>query len=97
MGKALAVFAHPDDAEFLAGGSVALWAQNSTAVTYVVVTNGDKGTEDPKLTSDELAAIREDEVYAINNETCQKCGICEDTCPPGAIRRVRRRPPCRAA
>jgi LmbE family N-acetylglucosaminyl deacetylase len=59
--RAMVIVAHPDDAEFLAGGSVALWAQNSTAVTYVIVTNGDKGTDDPNLTSEELAALREDE------------------------------------
>jgi LmbE family N-acetylglucosaminyl deacetylase len=59
--RAMVIVAHPDDAEFLAGGTAALWAQNSTAVTYVIVTNGDKGTDDPNLTSEELAVIREDE------------------------------------
>jgi LmbE family N-acetylglucosaminyl deacetylase len=59
--RAMVIVAHPDDAEFLAGGTVALWAQNSTAVTYVIVTNGDKGSEDPNITSEELAVIREDE------------------------------------
>jgi len=59
--RAMVIVAHPDDAEFLAGGTVALWAQNSTAITYVIVTNGDKGTDDPNLTSEELAVIREDE------------------------------------
>src|SRR4030042_1210894 len=59
--RAMGIVAHPDDAEFLAGGTVALWAQNSTAVTYVIVTNGDKGTDDPNLTSEELAAMREAE------------------------------------
>ena len=71
--RAMVIVAHPDDAEFLAGGSVALWTQNSTAVTYVVVTNGDKGSDDPNLTSEELAAIREDE----QRRAAQRLGVAQ--------------------
>jgi LmbE family N-acetylglucosaminyl deacetylase len=71
--RAMVIVAHPDDAEFLAGGSVVLWTQNSTAVTYVVVTNGDKGTDDPNLTSAELAVIREDE----QRHAAQRLGVTE--------------------
>jgi LmbE family N-acetylglucosaminyl deacetylase len=71
--RAMVIVAHPDDAEFLAGGSVALWTQNSTAVTYVIVTNGDKGTDDPNLTSEELAAIREDE----QRRAAQRLGVAQ--------------------
>jgi len=69
--RAMIIVAHPDDAEFLAGGTVALWAQNNTAVTYVIVTNGDKGTDDPNLTSEELAVIREDE----QRRAAQRLGV----------------------
>jgi len=71
--RAMVIIAHPDDAEFLAGGSVALWARNSTAVTYAIVTNGDKGTDDPNLTSEELAAIREEE----QRRAAQRLGVAQ--------------------
>ena len=57
----MAVFAHPDDAEFACAGTVAKWAGAGTAITYVVATRGDKGTEDPDMTPSRLAAIREAE------------------------------------
>jgi len=59
--SAMVVVAHPDDAEFMVAGTVAKWANNGCTVSYVVVTNGNKGTEDRKITSDELAIIREAE------------------------------------
>jgi LmbE family N-acetylglucosaminyl deacetylase len=57
----MVIVAHPDDAEFLVAGTAALWAADGTEVTYVIVTNGDKGSEDPSMTSEQLAALREDE------------------------------------
>src|SRR3989304_5046843 len=59
--RAMVIVAHPDDAEFLVAGTAALWAADGTEVTYVIVTNGDKGSEDPSMTSEQLAALREDE------------------------------------
>ncbi len=59
--RAMVIVAHPDDAEFLASGAVALWAREGTEVTYVIVTNGDKGSEDPSMTSEQLAALRREE------------------------------------
>jgi len=59
--KAMVIVAHTDDAEFMAGGAVALWARDGTEVTYVIVTNGDKGSEDPLMTGEQLAAIRQTE------------------------------------
>ena len=59
--SAMVVVAHPDDAEFMVAGTVAKWANSGCTVSYVVVTNGNKGTEDRKITSDELAIIREAE------------------------------------
>jgi LmbE family N-acetylglucosaminyl deacetylase len=60
-GTALAVVAHPDDVEFNMGGTVALWAGEGWRVVYVIVTNGDKGSADPAMTSTQLAATREQE------------------------------------
>ncbi len=61
---AMVVVAHPDDAEFMAAGTVARWARNGATVTYVVVTTGDKGSDDPEMSSSRLAEIREAEQRA---------------------------------
>ncbi len=60
-GRVLIVVAHPDDAEFGCGGSVARWVQEGRQVAYVVATNGDKGSNDLTMTSERLAKIREEE------------------------------------
>ena len=57
----MVIGAHPDDADFLAGGTVARLAQEGREVTYVVVTNGNKGSGDRSLTSEQLVRIREEE------------------------------------
>ncbi|MEX0682385.1 MAG: PIG-L family deacetylase [Dehalococcoidia bacterium] len=44
-GSAMVVVAHPDDAEFMAAGTVAKWARAGSTVTYVIVTKGDKGSD----------------------------------------------------
>ena len=54
----LAVFAHPDDAEISAGGTLAKWAAAGRAVHLLVLTNGDRGSQDPTLDRAELARIR---------------------------------------
>lgn len=60
-GTALAVVAHPDDVEFNFGGTVALWMSEGWRVFYCVITRGDKGSEDPAMTSSQLAGVREAE------------------------------------
>jgi LmbE family N-acetylglucosaminyl deacetylase len=55
---------HPDDAEFGVAGTVARWTGEGKDVIYVVCTNGDKGSSDPHVNSDELAKIREQEQLA---------------------------------
>lgn len=62
--KIMVVTAHPDDAEFSCGGSVARWARDGCDVIYVVCTNGDKGSGDLQMTSERLAVIREAEQRA---------------------------------
>ncbi|MCS7051613.1 MAG: PIG-L family deacetylase, partial [Thermomicrobium sp.] len=59
--RVLVVMAHPDDAEFVCAGTVARWASEGSEVVYVLVTSGDKGSNDPTLTSEQLATIREAE------------------------------------
>lgn len=60
----LVVMAHPDDAEFSAGGTVAAWAEAGARVHYVIVTDGSKGSADPGMTPERLAALREAEQRA---------------------------------
>jgi LmbE family N-acetylglucosaminyl deacetylase len=63
----MVVAAHPDDAEFGAGGVVAGWTKKGKQVVYVVCTNGDKGTSDRNVKPDELAKIRKREQMAAAN------------------------------
>lgn len=55
---ALAVYAHPDDADVACGGTLSLWAAKGCAVHLVVCTDGGRGTVDPTVTPVELAARR---------------------------------------
>jgi LmbE family N-acetylglucosaminyl deacetylase len=58
---ALVIFAHPDDAEFMCGGTVAAWAADGTAVHYCVITDGSAGNNDPGVAREEVAPVRERE------------------------------------
>ncbi|MCV7225269.1 PIG-L deacetylase family protein [Mycolicibacterium komossense] len=58
MSRALVIAAHPDDAEFSFGGTVARLVDAGTEVTYVVVTDGAQGGDDPRQPVGELVAIR---------------------------------------
>jgi LmbE family N-acetylglucosaminyl deacetylase len=60
----MVVVAHPDDAEFMVAGTVAKWAAQGCVVTYVIITKGDKGSDDPSMTSERLTTIREAEQRA---------------------------------
>lgn len=62
--RILVVVAHPDDAEFGCGGSVARWVDEGSAVFYCLLTNGNRGSDDPTMTQERLAAIREAEQRA---------------------------------
>ncbi|MEX1157633.1 MAG: PIG-L deacetylase family protein [Thermomicrobiales bacterium] len=41
--SAIALFAHPDDPEFLAGGTIARWTDAGCRVAYVIMTDGRAG------------------------------------------------------
>jgi LmbE family N-acetylglucosaminyl deacetylase len=62
--RILGIFAHPDDAEFTCGGSAAVWAAEGAQITYVVITNGAAGSNDPNQNLEELIRIREAEQRA---------------------------------
>ncbi|MCH8048631.1 PIG-L family deacetylase [Patescibacteria group bacterium] len=57
----LAVFAHPDDMDFSSSGTIAKWAKKGSTITYLVCTDGSKGSDDPKMTSRKLSLIRKKE------------------------------------
>ena len=59
--RVLVITAHPDDAEFGAGGTVARLVREGLQVSYCIVTNGNKGSSDRSMTPERLALIREEE------------------------------------
>lgn len=64
VSRALAVFAHPDDAEFMFGGTIARLTTQGAEVNYVVCTDGANGGVDLASTGAELAATRTTELRA---------------------------------
>lgn len=71
--RAMVIMAHPDDAEFLCSGTIAKWCAEGWDVIYVLATGGDKGTHDPEMHQEKLAAIREAEQRA----ACKVLGVRE--------------------
>ncbi|HLT10494.1 MAG TPA: PIG-L deacetylase family protein [Micromonosporaceae bacterium] len=65
--RVLGVFAHPDDVDFGAGGTVARWIADGLQVAYLIVTRGDAGGFDdtPRET---MPALREAEQRAAAEE-----------------------------
>ncbi len=59
--RAIAIVAHPDDTEFGCSGTVAKWARQGCEIHFVVLTSGDKGTEDPDMDIMLLRKTREAE------------------------------------
>jgi LmbE family N-acetylglucosaminyl deacetylase len=59
--RVLAIVAHPDDAEFWAGGTIALWTDEGIQVTYCVLTDGSGGGFDPDVPRPEIPHIRRGE------------------------------------
>ncbi len=62
--RALVVVAHPDDPEFMAGGTIALWSAAGVGVAYCIVTDGSKGNQDRSLTASQVAELRRREQEA---------------------------------
>jgi LmbE family N-acetylglucosaminyl deacetylase len=62
--SALALFAHPDDPEFVAGGLIARWTAAGSRVAYVIMTDGragGAGLHDEIIAPDDLVLRREEE------------------------------------
>src|SRR5579859_2367549 len=62
--RVMAIYAHPDDPEFFSGGSLIKWGLEGKELIYVLATSGDKGTDDPDMTTQRLIEIREAEQRA---------------------------------
>jgi LmbE family N-acetylglucosaminyl deacetylase len=60
----LAVYAHPDDPDVSAGGTLARWAAAGTAVHVCICADGDKGSSDPDADVTALVGRRQEEVSA---------------------------------
>lgn len=59
--RVMVITAHPDDSEFGAGGTVAKLVKEGKHVSYCIVTNGNKGSGDRRMTPERLVKIREEE------------------------------------
>jgi LmbE family N-acetylglucosaminyl deacetylase len=59
--RVMVIMAHPDDPDFFSGGTIALWAREGAEIIYLILTNGNKGSDDPAMTPERLAELRQDE------------------------------------
>ncbi|HEV2582241.1 MAG TPA: PIG-L deacetylase family protein [Ktedonobacteraceae bacterium] len=59
--RILVIMAHPDDAEFICGGTIARLTAERCDVFYVLVTSGNRGSQEAGMTMERLAQIREEE------------------------------------
>lgn len=71
--RVLAVSAHPDDAEFTSGGTLARWTMEGWTAYLAVCTDGGKGSHDPNLDPRVLALRRRQE----QQDAAQTLGIAE--------------------
>ncbi len=62
--RVLVINAHPDDVDFSAAGTIALWSDAGIAVTYCLVTDGDAGGLDESVPRTEMAQLRRAEQTA---------------------------------
>jgi LmbE family N-acetylglucosaminyl deacetylase len=71
--RIMVVAAHPDDAEFGCGGTVAKWVRQGSTAYYLICTNGEKGNDDGSVTVEQLIAIRDQE----QREAAKVIGVSE--------------------
>jgi LmbE family N-acetylglucosaminyl deacetylase len=69
--EAMVIGAHPDDDDFGAGATSALWAKQGKKVVWVVMTDGTEGSEVPSLIDTELMLTREQE----QRMACEVLGV----------------------
>jgi LmbE family N-acetylglucosaminyl deacetylase len=64
VSRILVVSAHPDDVDFGAAGTVALWTDAGIDVRYCIVTDGAAGGSDPSVSRADMATLRRAEQTA---------------------------------
>ncbi len=69
--RVLVIMAHPDDPDFTCGGAATQMARAGLEVTYMILTNGDKGNHNPEITRNQLIALRKIEQRA----AADLCGV----------------------
>ncbi len=82
--RALVIAAHPDDADFGAGGLIATWTAQGCEVTVVCVTDGDSGGFDASVARGDVPGIRRSEQQA----AADALGVAECVflgCPDGWV------------
>jgi LmbE family N-acetylglucosaminyl deacetylase len=62
--RVLVIMAHPDDPDFTCAGTAIQMARAGIEVTYMILTNGDKGNHNPEVTRNQLIAMRKIEQRA---------------------------------
>lgn len=73
--RVMVVMAHPDDAEFTCGGTVARFVESGYRAQYVLATSGDKGSSDRNARPEDLTAMRQRE----QREAARALGVEEVT------------------
>lgn len=69
--RILVILAHPDDPEFFCGATIAHWVEAGHDVHYCLLTTGQKGTQNPDLSTDQITKIRKHEQI----EAANKLGV----------------------
>jgi len=62
--RVLVIMAHPDDPDFSCAGTAIQMAAQGIEVTYMILTNGDKGNHNPLITRNQLILMRKEEQRA---------------------------------
>jgi LmbE family N-acetylglucosaminyl deacetylase len=69
--EAMVIGAHPDDNDFAAAATSALWTRQGKKVVWVIMTDGTEGSEVPSLMDSELMLTREQE----QRNACEVYGV----------------------
>lgn len=69
--RVMAIFAHPDDPEFMIGGTIAKWAREGATICYVIITDGSAGSNDPAMRKEDLVELRRQE----QRGACDTAGV----------------------